>query len=175
VRLDFGEKYGEDPPELCGLTYTMGLSLEFHLGDTEAIRQAVRDIDLDRLYDPTVVKAKADLSLHITPHDLDTLSQEFAVESRQEPLDLRPHLKVLFDDVDRGVFLVDDCWISYIAAVPMAAVRKVTERWFDRISQEYGDPIIPVSAEALKRVEDLVALCARAKKDDESIAHVWFL
>jgi hypothetical protein len=100
----------------------MGLSLEFHLGDTEAIHKAVRDIDLDRLYDPTVVKAKADLSLHITPHDLDTLSQEFAVESRQEPMDLRPHLKVLFDEFDRGVFLVDDCWISYIAAVPMAAV-----------------------------------------------------
>ena len=153
----------------------MGVTLEFVLGDPEAIRKAVEDLDLDRLDDPTVVEAKADLSLHVTPHDLDTLSEEFASVSGREAMALRPHLEVLFDDVDRGALLVDHHWIAYVADVPAARARTVTERWITRMSQEYEDPQIVVTDAAVQAVAEVASVCARAKEEGKPLVHRRFL
>ncbi len=153
----------------------MGLTLEFVLGDPEAIRKAVEECDLDKLDDPTVVKGRADVSMHITPHDLDTLSAEFAAVSGREPIALRPHLEVLFDDTECGALLVDQDWISYAAGVPVEQVRNVTERWTARMSEEYKDPQIVLTDDAVEAVRALVALCARAKAESEPMVHLWNL
>ena len=153
----------------------MGLTLEFDLGDPEAIRKAVEDFDVEKLEDPTVCKGRADISLHITPHDLDALSQEFASASGREPIELGPYLDGLFDDPERGALLVDDSWVSYVADVPKSEVRRVTEGWVRRMCQEYNDPQLVVTDAAVEAVEGLVALCARAKAEGHSMVHVWFL
>jgi hypothetical protein len=153
----------------------MGLTLEFDLGDTEAIRKAVEDFDVEKLDDPTIFKGRADMSLHITPHDLDALSQEFASASGHEPIELGPYLEGLFDDPERGALAVDGFWVSYAADVPKSEVRHVTERWVTRMSKEYNDPQLAVTDAAVQAVEGLVALCARAKAEGLTMVHVWFL
>jgi len=153
----------------------MGLTLEFCLGDPEAIRKAVEGFDLEQLNDPAIFKGRTDMSLHITPHDLDTLSQEFASASGHDPIELGPYLEGLFDDSERGVLLVDDAWVSYAADVPKSEVRRVTERWGARMSHEYGDAEIAVTDATVQAVEGLVALCRRAKSEGQEMLHVWFL
>lgn len=153
----------------------MGLTLEFALGDPDKISEAVKDYDFDRLSDPAVVKGRADLSLHITPHDLDALSEEFASASGREAVKLRPYLQVLHDDSECGALLVDRFWISYAAAVPLAQAKEITQRWIARMSREYEEPQIVFSEGAMKAVGDLIALCARAEAEGESLVHLWSL
>ncbi|HXK61710.1 MAG TPA: hypothetical protein PLP42_17625 [Acidobacteriota bacterium] len=52
----------------------MGLALEFHQGDAQALFAAFTNCDYNRLDDPKVVKRTADFSLHITPKDLTRIS-----------------------------------------------------------------------------------------------------
>jgi len=153
----------------------MSLTLEFALGDPDKITRAIKEGDFDKLNDPAVTKGRADLSLHITPHDLDTLSEEFASASGCRAVTLRPYLQVLHDDSECGVLLVDRFWISYAAAVPTTQVKGVTQRWIARMSQEYEDPQIVFTDAAMRAVGDLVALCARAKADGEPVVHLWNL
>jgi hypothetical protein len=56
----------------------MGLTLEFFMGDPAAIGPAIANVDFDTLDDSDIVEARADLSLHLEPQDLDTLSREAA-------------------------------------------------------------------------------------------------
>ena len=95
--------------------------------------------------------------------------------SGHDPVPLRPHLEVLFDDPERGALLVDDFWVSYAALVPKSEARRVTERWVNRMSQEYDDPGLTVTDAAVQAVEDLLSLCARAKTEGQPMVHVWYL
>ncbi len=153
----------------------MGLTLEFALGQADKITEALREDELDRLDAPAVVKARADISLHVTPHDLDTLSEEFASASGCTAVTLGPYLQVLLDESDRGVLLVDKFWISYVAAVPTDQARNVAQRWIARMSREYNDPQIVLTDDAVRAVENLVAICSRAKAEGERLVHLWFL
>jgi len=153
----------------------MGLTLEFYLGDSDVIAKAVEELDLEKLRSIGIIKGMADFSLHIEPNDLDLLSHQLDQHSNQQAIELRPHLRVLFDDIDRGAFEVDDEWVSYVLAVPRAAVRNITESWFNRIEQKYGDERIEVTEAALKAVDDLLQLCRRAKTEGQPVSHVWFL
>ena len=121
-----------------------------------------------------MVKGMADFSLHIVPDYLDLLSREFAHESDQCAMELGPHLEVLFDDIDRGAFQVDDQWVSYAAAVPKAAARSITQRWFDKMGQKYSDAKIEITEAGVKAVDDLLELCKRAKREGQTVLYVWF-
>ena len=94
----------------------MGLTLEFHAGDKSRIAKAIQESDLEVLGNPDVSKFNVDLSLHITPHDLDLLSASFGEAKLIPPLQLRKFLKVMVDEEDRGALGVDQDWINYIAA-----------------------------------------------------------
>jgi hypothetical protein len=149
----------------------MGLTLEFYLGDSEAIAKAVEDLDLEKLRATGIIKGVADFSLHIEPNDLDLLSHQLGQHSDQPPIELRPHLRLLFDDIDRGAFEVDDEWVSYASAVPRAAVRRITDSWFNGMGQKYRDQQVEVSEAALTAVDDLLQLCKRAKTEGQPVSH----
>ena len=152
----------------------MGLTLRFYIGDSKRIEKAIRESEIDLLYDPEVVHKCADLSLHIVPRDLDLLSRQFGKHSRRKPLDLRPHLGMIIDENDRGLLSVDKAWVKYIAKARVDAADRIVGDWFEAMRQEYPEEEIKVTQAARSAVRDLVELCKEATRKRAKVLHVWF-
>jgi hypothetical protein len=152
----------------------MGLSLEFYTGDMEAITAAVTALDFDLLDESDIVTGYADLSLHIVPEDLDTLSQVMGSASGMELRDLRPHLTVVLDEEDHGALSVDPSWVAYVAAVPEEQIPDVANRWAQAMATKYQDDEIQMTEELLESVTNLVILCKTAMQQGQPVLHVWY-
>ena len=149
----------------------MGVTLEFRIGDPETVARLVLEVDYDAL--DGLEGARADFSLHLEPHDLDLLSQELGPISGQAPQDLRPHLKVLVDEADRGVLGVSDDWVAYVAKVPLGNVASVSRKWAERMQAHHEDLEISETQEMRQAVADLVTLCDKASRSSQSVVHFW--
>ena len=152
----------------------MGLTLAFYIGDSKEIERAIRECEIDLLYDPEVVHRQADLSLHILPKDPNLLSRQFGKHSGRKPLDLRPYLSVIIDESDRGLLLVDNTWVMYAADVEADAVDNVVEDWFEAMRKEYPQEEIQVTPEAKLAVQALLELCKAALQEGSTVLHSWF-
>jgi hypothetical protein len=155
----------------------MGLTLEFYMGDPTTIGPAVADVDFDVLDDSSVVQERADLSLHIQPKDLDTLSREAAVLLQREPVLLQQSLGEAIggNESDHGAFLVAPEWVAQIGALQPDAASELTRRWMTAMAKEYDDPEIQVTPPAEAAVSSLIALCRRANQSSSPVVHAWFL
>ena len=153
----------------------MGLALEFYTGDTAAIIAAVEAMDYDRLDDPTVVSARADLSLHLIPKDLDSLSIALGRAAGLSPIELGPHLEGVMDTPDHGLLSVDSAWVAYVAKVPTAAAVSVAESWVMLMQRAHGDPGITVTEAMVEATGQLITLCATAVRDGSAVVHGWYL
>ncbi len=151
----------------------MGITLEFFAGDEQRLLKAFQESDLDAFDDPSVAVVKADISLHILPKDLDTLSLVFATFNSQPPIDLRSHLTVLADSDEAGILGVDTQWIAYVAAVPADRVAAISEAWAARMRDEYNDPDTQATEAMNKSVADLICLCKTACNGNLSVVHTW--
>lgn len=151
----------------------MGLTLEFFAGDTQKLVTALQDNDLDAFDDPAIAVAKADLSLHILPKDLNTLSLAFAKFNAQHPIDLRSHLTVLVDEEGAGMLAVNEKWIAYVAAVPTEQAAAISEAWAEGMRKEYNDPSTLATEEMKESVADLIRLCKTARQNRLSVVHTW--
>lgn len=153
----------------------MGLSLEFYLGNADAIADAVADIDLDRLDDPNVVTHTADFSLHITPADLDLLSESIGRVTDQMPQGLSSSLQPMVDEEDRGALLVSLDWIQYTAALLNEQVDEVAELWASVMRSTHGDEEIVVTDDMREAVDERLLLCRSATQGSRQVVHVWYL
>ena len=151
----------------------MGLTLEFIAGDKARLVTAFQECDLDAFDDPAIAVAKADLSLHILPKDLNTLSLVLAKFNGQSPIDLRSHLTVLADEAGAGMLDVDDKWVAYAAAVPSGRAAEISEAWAERMRMEYNDPDTQATESMRASVEDLISLCKTASQGKLSVVHAW--
>lgn len=81
----------------------MGLSLEFYAGDAAEIGAAFTDVaEWDAIRDRTKAIAYADLSLHLSPDALDTLSDVFAMEAGAGRMELLSRLGEEVGVIDGG-------------------------------------------------------------------------
>ena len=155
----------------------MGLTLEFYLGNSRKIINAMRNQNFALLYeDSNVVYRIADLSLHLSPKDLNLLSRQLGIHSQQAPIDLRPHLKVLIDEQDYGLLLVDSKWVKYAAKVNCDNLETIVSGWFESLRQEYPNEEISLTEEAKEAVQNLLELCKEAtQKRKAKVLHGWYL
>jgi len=154
---------------------TMGLTLEFHAGDKSQIATAIEKIDLESLDNPDVSKFRVDVSLHITPRDLDLLSESIGEVASIQPKRLGPFLTGLVDETDRGALSVDRAWIGYVAATDMRLVKAIAERWAEKLKTTYPDENVQLSDAMTEAVQSLLEFCKRAMKENCDVVHVWFL
>ena len=150
----------------------MGLSLEFYIGDTNAIISALEDCDYDRLDEPGVVNRRADLSLHLIPDDLNLLSLCIGAVSGHKPLSLRPHLSIIVDEADYGVLEVSQEWTAYAASVPNDRITELATAWAQAMSRQHGEEI-QANSDLQNAVRELVALCVIAHRDSDRVLHAW--
>jgi hypothetical protein len=153
----------------------VSLSLEFYTGDTSAIIAAVEAMDFDLLDDPAVVSARADLSLHLIPKDLDFLSIALGGAAGLPPIELRPHLDPVVDAPEYGLLAVDSAWVAYAATAPLTAAENVAESWVAQMQREYNDQTITVTDDVIDAVGQLITLCLTAECDGTPVVHVWYL
>ncbi len=74
----------------------MGLSLEFYAGDADSIGAAFSEVEFEGLRNGTLAHSYADLSLHLSPTDLDILSEQIGALLRQPSI-------LLLDSLERTV------------------------------------------------------------------------
>jgi hypothetical protein len=155
----------------------MGLTLEFYVGDPEAIGPAVAEADFDTLYQSGIVKMRADFSLHIQPKDLDTLSVEIAGLQKQPPVLLQESLgdAIGGDESDHGAFLVASEWVLQVGSLQPSSAPEITKRWITSVARIYDDPEIRVTPEAEEAVSALISLCRHATGTSTPVIHAWFL
>ena len=153
----------------------MGLTLQFLLGNVAEIENAIVSVDLEWLYDPSVIIKQADISLHIIPKDLDLLSRQLGVVSALDSMDLRPHMKVIFDEKDRGLLAVDKAWVEYASTLSEDNIPDVAEKWATAMQLEYDDDKICVTSDMLQSIHELIDLCRTANNSGMQVLHAWFL
>jgi hypothetical protein len=155
----------------------MGLTLEFYVGDPAAIGHAVELADFDALDDSGIVKARADVSLHIQPKDLDTLSVEAAGLLGQRTVLFQQSLgnAVGGDETDHGAFLVSEDWVAQIGQLDLNATQELATRWIASLARQYDDPEIQVTPAVEEAVYSLISLCKCATETTTPVIHAWFM
>ena len=155
----------------------MGLSLEFYAGDPDEIGRAFTEIEFDGLRDGTLAHNYADLSLHISPTDLDILSKVVADVTHNEPVLLLESLcrSVGGTAGESDASLVSDDWVAIIAAAPKELAAQITRLWLEAASKESGEPYVVDSPDAVIAVEGLITLCREAVARGTSVVFAWYL
>ena len=151
----------------------MGLTLEFYMGDPDAIGPAIEQSDFDALDKSGIVKARADLSLHIQPKDLDTLSIEAAGLVGRRTVLLQESLGAVIggDETDHGAFIVSSDWVSQIGSLPSDKTQELTRRWIASLAKQYNDPEIRVTPAAEEAISALISLCKCAIGTSTPVIH----
>jgi hypothetical protein len=117
----------------------MGLSLEFYAGNADAIGAAFAAVEWDRIRRGTDAIAYADLSLHVSPDDLDLLSEVIAEHAAQAPLLLLDCLTRTVGTIDDegAAQLVDPNWVTMVARLSPGDASPIASEWVRRVGDAY--------------------------------------
>ena len=154
----------------------MGLSLEFYAGEAIGIGADFTAFEFDGLRDGTRARAYADFSLHLSPTDLDILSELIAEQIGTAPLLLNDSLIQTVGGIENesGAEVVDPAWVRIVAATDQAAAEELATAWIGRIGDEYGQQL-DVTPEAVMAVRSLINLCQVAVRENFDVVHTWYL
>lgn len=156
----------------------MGLSMEFYAGRADSIGRAFSDVEWDGIRDGSAAAAYADLSLHLAPDDLDTLSEVAAglvgVDSFLLSECLIRQVGAHDDGETGGADLVDPSWPGMFVGLSDDDAEPLTAEWFSRLGQKYGEPL-KVNREAVAAVEALIRLCKKAVAGGHDVVYAWYL
>jgi hypothetical protein len=154
----------------------MGLSVEFYAGDAKAIADAFNQSDFDALRSGAAARRYADFSLHLSPTDLDLLSEVLAEHSSRPALALYDCIgpSIGGEPGESDAYLVDPKWVDMIAAADLESAESLTASWIGRVGAELGETL-PVTPEAVVAMQNLIALCRFAKAAGTDVVHTWYL
>jgi hypothetical protein len=154
----------------------MGLSLEFYAGDPEVIGADFTAFEFDGLRDCTRARAHADFSLHLSPTDLDLLSDVIAERIGAAPVLLNDSLirTVGGRAGESGAEVVDPAWVRLMAAADEATALELAAAWVERVGAECGQQL-DVTPEAVRAVGELIRLCRTAERERLGVVHTWHL
>jgi hypothetical protein len=155
----------------------MGLSLEFYAGNAEEIGKAFCSFTLDKLHDGSLALAYADFSLHLSPVDLDILSQQIAVILRCEPIYLLDSLVEAFceESTEHGADKVAGEWVQMVARLADEQLEELAHLWITGVAEEHKEPSIQVTPDAVRALRELVQLCRIAMQTGSDVVHTWYL
>jgi len=154
----------------------MGLSLEFYAGDAVAIGKEFTAFKLQSLRDGTKALAYADFSLHLSPTDLDILSDVIAERIGAEPLALNDCFSrnVGGTEGESGAEVVDPAWVRMVAQTEEAWTPELASEWIKRVGVEYGQQL-ELTPEAVRAVQELIRLARLAIRQGVDVVHTWYL
>jgi hypothetical protein len=142
----------------------MGISLEFIIVGSDDLARVLSEPDY-RIPNNAIEKS-ADFSLHLKPSDLDLLSEAIGNFASRPPQKLRSHLIVLLDIEGRGLMMIENQWVEYVAAARDVDINEIVGEWANRMK-------ISPTPDMNRAVTNLVGLCVAAQRDSVPVLHRW--
>ncbi len=155
----------------------MGLLMAFYAGDRGRIAETFALADPEPLWEQPFVAAYADFSLHLTPLDLDLLSEEACRLAGAKSATLSESLEECLggDGVSNAAQVVSRAWVETMACLAEDQAEELALRWWARAEGEHGGRPSPLTPEALGAVGDLIRLCRTARQENLTVVHTWCL
>jgi hypothetical protein len=155
----------------------MGISLEFVAAPHKKVFDAVMGLDLDMLDQLKTPGRYADFSLHLTPNDINLLTDEACQMLNEEPVDFRESLDTFgwyIDEPDRGAYLVYRDWVELFSLMDDDQSEQLATQWFARMGDEYDETEMTVTPEVIEAVRALHSVCQYAIDSESDVVHYWF-
>lgn len=151
----------------------MGISQEFYTGNADAIGTAFGQLDFDAL--EALRTAYADFSLHLSPTDLDILSEKIAEQVKRPPVLLLDSLERSLADLgdDGAADVVAKAWVEMVADLPERDCKSVAAAWIQSVGDELGEQL-ELTDDAVLAVQNLVSLCRQAKEQSLDVVYTWY-
>jgi hypothetical protein len=155
----------------------MGMLMGFYAGDANQIGKGFSSGSRVPLWKQPFVQATADFSLHLSPIDLDLLSEEAYRLVGMQPVTLTDSLTdhVGGDGESSSADVVASQWVATFAQIPNQRVEELAKNWFVEVGKEHNEPPEQPTADALRAINDLIHLCQIAKERNLSVVHTWSL
>jgi hypothetical protein len=155
----------------------VGQLINFYAGDAEGVGRAFARHDYAALRDPQRFPFRADFSLHLSPIDLDLLTEEAQRIVGSGPTSLLDSLgtRVGGDGEESAAEIVSPDWVEMMAAVPEASVESLIAGWTRAVAEEHSEPELTPTADMRKALQDLLTLCREAHRQALPVVHTWSL
>lgn len=153
----------------------MGLTMEFRLGHAMDLARAFFAAEFDRL--EALSLGFADFSLHLSPSDLDLLTEELCRASgeRMRAFTDVTGEPIAGDRLQRGVFLLSSAFVTMTASIREESAGEIAERWMHRVADESGNADLVADADSVLAVSALLSICRKAKLDGIEVVYCWSL
>ncbi len=155
----------------------MGQLINFYAGDAEAVGRAFAQHDHQTLRDPQRFPFRVDFSLHLSPIDLDLLTEEAQRIVGSGPTSLLDSLgtRVGGDGEESAAEVVSPEWVEMMAAVPDASVESLIAGWTRAVAEEHSEPNLTPTDDMRHALRDLLTLCREAHRQALPVVHTWSL
>jgi hypothetical protein len=155
----------------------VGMLMWFYVGDKTRIGEGFSASDAVPLWKQPFVAAMADFSLHLSPFDLDMLSEEACRIAGVQPVALTGSLTehVGGDGETSSADVASAQWVQTVASIPEHHVDDVARRWLVRVAEEYlAQPEEP-NEDIRQAIRDLIHACRIATEKRLPVVYTWSL
>jgi hypothetical protein len=155
----------------------VGQLIHFYAGDADAVGRAFGQRDYQTLRDRQKFPLTADFSLHLSPIDLDLLTEEAQKLVGSGPTSLTDALgeQVGGNGNDSAAEVVSPEWVGMMAALPDSSVEALLTEWTRAVAEEHNEPDLNPTDDIRKALRDLLTLCREAQRNGLPVVHTWSL
>lgn len=149
----------------------------FYVGDKRKIGGGFSPNALVPLWKQPFVVAMADFSLHISPMDLDLLSEAACRMAGIPPVTLTDSLieNVGGDGETGSADVVSPQWVHTLARIPDHQAEEFAKRWFARVAEEHHEQPEQPNEDNLRAIREVIHACRVAMEKSLPVVHTWSL
>jgi hypothetical protein len=120
---------------------------------------------------------QADFSLHLSPIDLEILTEEVQKLVGSGPTSLEESLarQVGGDGEECSADVVSPEWVGMMSALPDASVESLIAGWTRALAEEHNEPNLAPTDDMRRALQDLLKLCREAQRQSLPLVHTWSL
>jgi hypothetical protein len=125
----------------------------------------------------TFVAAMADFSLHLSPIDLEFLSEEACRIASVPPVTLTDSLidNVGGDGETSSADVVSAQWVQMVAGILDHHVDDLAKRWLVRVAEEHNEKPEEPNEDVRQAIRALIHACQVATEKGLPVVHMWSL
>jgi hypothetical protein len=155
----------------------VGMLMWFYVGDKTRIGEGFSTTHSVPLWKQPFVVATADFSLHLSPVDLDLLSEEACRIAGVQPVTLTDSLteSVGGDGQTSSADVVSAQWVQTVASILDHQVDDLAKQWLVRVAEEHDDQPEDPNEDTRQAIRDLIYACQIATESRLPVVHAWSL
>jgi hypothetical protein len=156
---------------------TMGMLMAFYACDKREIGEGFSSTAAVPLWKQPYVVSMADFSLHLSPIDLDLLSEEVCRIAGAQPVSLTDSLteNVGGNGESSSADVVSPQWVQTVAGIRDDQVDDLARRWLVQVAEEHREQPEEPNEDTLRAIRDLIHVCRIAIENRLAVVHVWSL